>query len=227
MDRWVKIIEKHCNPEERLAEFMGLLQDINALYSNQRFYFNDQCIAKFDKEVFRLDRIKIGGSIVKIPEGSCEYDARYSASMMYDHENKMLCYGSLRYFNVFLDETERHAIVWKWFKVTKRIKREQLLHKFQISSKTLPKILARAEEKLIELWALDFYGRACDSGEILGIDARNYLRQQRTGIYGGYLADNPKWYLHFLPSDEETEKILESHNLHDLSKFVGKEKITR
>ena len=124
MDRWVKIVEMHCDPEERLNEFMGLLQDINALYSNQRFYFNDQCIARFDKEVFRLNRIKVGGSIVKIPEGNCEYDERYSASMMYDYENKMLCYGSLRYFNVFLTEIERHAIVWKWFKATKRISRE-------------------------------------------------------------------------------------------------------
>ena len=29
MDRWVKIVEMHCDPEERLNEFMGLLQDIN------------------------------------------------------------------------------------------------------------------------------------------------------------------------------------------------------
>lgn len=224
MDRWVKIVEMHCDPEERLDEFMGLLQDINALYSNQRFYFNNQCIARFDKEVFRLNRIKVGGSIVKIPEGNCEYDERYSASMMYDYKNKMLCYGSLRYFNVFLTEIERHAIVWKWFKATKRISREYLLKKFQISSKTLPKVLARAEEKLIELWALDFYGRACDSGEILGRDARNWLRETRTGIYGGYLAEHPQWYLHFYPSEEETKMILERHGLLDLSKFEGKTK---
>ena len=144
--------------------------------------------------------------------------------MMYDYKNKMLCYGSLRYFNVFLTEIERHAIVWKWFKATKRISREYLLKKFQISSKTLPKVLARAEEKLIELWALDFYGRACDSGEILGRDARNWLRETRTGIYGGYLAEHPQWYLHFYPSEEETKMILERHGLLDLSKFEGKTK---
>ena len=46
MDRWVKIVEMHCDPEERLNEFMGLLQDINALYSNQRFYFNNQDLIK-------------------------------------------------------------------------------------------------------------------------------------------------------------------------------------
>ena len=90
MERWVKIVEKHCDPEERLNDLMELLQDINALYSNRRFYFNDQCLAKFDIEVFRLDRIKVGGSIVTIPEGNWEYDEKYSNSIMYDHKNKML-----------------------------------------------------------------------------------------------------------------------------------------
>ena len=219
MERWVKIVEKHCDPEERLNDFMELLQDINALYSNRRFYFNDQCLAKFDIEVFRLDRIKVGGSIVKIPEGNWECDEKYSNSIMYDHKNKMLCYGALRYFNEFLTEIERHAIVWKWFKNTKHLQREQVLAKFKISSKTLPKILGKAEEKLIELWALDFYGRACDSGEILGIEARNWLREKRTGIYGGYMAEYPQWYLHFYPSKNETQKLLEKRGVWNLEKF--------
>ncbi len=52
----------------------------------------------------------------------------------------------------------------------------------------------------------------------------NWLRETRTGIYGGYLAEHPQWYLHFYPSEEEMKMILERHGLLDLSKFEGKTK---
>ena len=208
MDRWVKIIEKpYCNPEDRLREFMNLLIDINAMYHNDRFYFDYRNIAHFEHAVERIENPIVGGSIVKIPEGNCAWNEKYSNSIMYDWDNRMLCFGALRYFNADLSELERACIINKWFKATKNITQNDICRKYHITKRRIPKITKDAEEILIEQWGMDFYG-GVEHSRLLHFRERAEYREQRTGTWNGWLGLHPEKHLEFLPSEEEAEQIL-------------------
>lgn len=194
MHRVWKIMTVPEEPEVKFDLVMKLFDDLNATYSDTLFTFNDQFKACWDGKLQFPISSKYTSSIIRVPEKNSfvpqdMYCSQWKNSFL-DHVLIRTYFG---YFNKALNDLQRAILICKHFKSLEIIQRKEILQRYKISWREYENQYSFAREILIECWYLDACGNASDNGSLCNKEYIDYLREQRTGIPGGYISKNSGW----------------------------------
>lgn len=193
MERWVEIIRKPISINKRLDLMFDLIKDVASQYDLMMYFEYDYTLV-VRTDCHRLVPVHLGGSIVRMPD--VQYmEGRDQAlkTMEEDHKNLCLIQSLFRYINDDLSREERAVLAAKYFDYT----RKDVMTKLHISKYRYYRLLEDAQEKLIELWRLDAYGDLSEAGVLLDSLVVEKRRTDRTGLIGGYFANNTEWFMQY------------------------------
>ena len=188
------------SPEERLQDTMEYIKNIDNKYHGSMMEMDEQYRVKmnttFTEQYYSPH---IGGYIIKMPDGPKYIEYTPADRWQHESEDFWQINTLFRYFNWCLTELERAVITCQYFKSIRKTSRKEILESYGIGTKKFYNTLGYAEEKLIEVWALDRFGGLDDEWyAILGNKYVEYQRTKRTGIKGGYIGLHPEWQTMFL-----------------------------
>lgn len=193
MDRWIKIIRKPVSMLRRLDLMFDLIKDISSQYEIMMCLKYDYKLV-IHADCHRLVPVHLGGSIVEMPDVQyMESRDQVLKTMEEDHKNICLIQSLIRYINDDLSREERAVIAAKYLSLT----RKEIMAKLHISKYRYYRLLDDAQEKLIELWRLDVYGDLSEAGILLDSLVVEKRRAERTGLIGGYFANNTEWFMQY------------------------------
>ena len=200
MNRRLEIMASPESPQERLLETIEYIKQIDNKYHGAMMdmdeHYQIQMNPSFTEQYCSSH---IGGYLIKMSDGPKYIEYTPADRWIHENEDFWQMNTLFRYFNWCLTELERAVITCQHFKSIKKVSRKSILETYQIGTKKFYNTLGYAEEKLIEVWALDRFGDLDgDWYSILGNGYVEYQRTKRTGIKGGYIGLHPEWQTMFL-----------------------------
>lgn len=218
MHRIWNIMTDPSDPEVKFNRVMKLFDDLNASYFDTLFIFNSEFKACWDGELHYSSPSNFTSSIIRMSENNCGHAPQdiYAKQWRKTFLDHVLIRTYFGYFNKALYEMQRAVLVSKHFRNLGGIQRKDVLNRYGISWREYENQYIYAREVLIECWYLDACGNASDDGELCDKEYIDYLREQRTGIPGGYISKNSSWNSYYDGIDQalrdavNTQSILET-----------------